>query len=347
MQFPAPIAALLRRLEPWLLPIASFAAFVQLVGGGWDIQWHLERIPEVFWTPPHMVLYAGASAVIATTGAAFFLPWAGVRLARSRRIPIAFAFAGALLQVVAGGFDQWWHGKYGVDDALSPPHVLLTGAILLAALGILVSLSTMRRQEEAAGRARTVPWIAQAVAATCVGWALWGVLFVTLSPGFNVDEKLLEPFGWRLFVGGAFATTTPILVFAAGRFVRHRGAATLAAAVQVVGFLTIAGLMQSLEPLFVALSAIFLIPGVLVDVFYKPQRANAPYLAIALGAVVGQFSFLTGGIVDAMTFPASQPVAFAIAYVAGGVGAALIALALGDAADGLAAKDRGAAAAAA
>jgi hypothetical protein len=322
MQFPAPIAALLRRLEPWLLPIASFAAFVQLVGGGWDIQWHLERIPEVFWTPPHMVLYAGASAVIATTGAAFFLPWAGVRLARSRRIPIAFAFAGALLQVVAGGFDQWWHGKYGVDDALSPPHVLLTGAILLAALGILVSLSTMRRQEEAAGRARTVPWIAQAVAATCVGWALWGVLFVTLSPGFNVDEKLLEPFGWR-------------------------GAATLAAAVQVVGFLTIAGLMQSLEPLFVALSAIFLIPGVLVDVFYKPQRANAPYLAIALGAVVGQFSFLTGGIVDAMTFPASQPVAFAIAYVAGGVGAALIALALGDAADGLAAKDRGAAAAAA
>ena len=342
MRLPSPISRLLVQFQPWLLPIAAFAGFVELVGGGWDIQWHLARIPEVFWTPPHIVLYSGASVVIATTGAAFLLPWAGVALPRSFRLATSLAFAGALLQVVAGGFDQWWHATYGADDALSPPHVLLTGAILLAALGILLSLHAMRRQEEAAGRTRAVSWIAQSVAATGVGWALWGLLFVTLSPGFNADDKLLDPFGRSLFVGGAFAMTTPILVFLAGRLVRHRGAATLAAGVQVVGTLTIAGLMGGLDPLVLALSPIFLVPGVLVDLFYKPARGNAPYVAIVLGAIIGQFSFLTGGIVDAMTLPASQPVAFALAYVGGGVAATLLALALGDAADGMAARDRGA-----
>jgi len=306
------------------------------VGGGWDIQWHLAHVPEVFWTPPHVVLYSGASVVIAATGAAFLLRWAGVAQPRSVRLPITLAFSGALLQVVAGGFDQAWHAAFGADDALSPPHVLLTSALLLAAIGILVALLGMRRQE---AYPRTVTWVAHAVAAASVGWSLWGLLFVTLSPGFNATNLLVESFGWRLFVGAAFSMTTPLIVFSAARFVRRRGAATVAAGTQLVGTLAITALMGELSPLTAALSPIFLIPGILVDLAYRPSSPNVPYVAIVLGAIVGQFAFLMGGVVDAMTEPWSVPGAFVLAYAAGGVAATLVAIGLGDLADGLAAKD--------
>ena len=333
---PPTLTRLLTRFAPWYLPVAAFASFVQLVGGGWDINWHLAEIPEVFWTPPHVVLYAGASVVIAATGATFLLRWAGVVQPRSVRLPVTLAFSGALLQVVAGAFDQAWHAAFGADDALSPPHVLLTSALLLTAISLLVALHGMRRQEAVP---RTATWVAHAVAAASVGWALWGLLFVTLFPGFNATRWLVEPFGWRLFVGAAFAMTTPLIVFSAARFVGKRGAATVAAGTQVAGFVAISALMGELSPLTAALSPIFLIPGILVDLVYRPGSARAPYVPIALGAVVGQFAFLTGGIVDVMTAPWTVPAAFALAYVAGGVAAALIALSLGDLADGMAAKD--------
>src|SRR5216117_3258751 len=59
VRLPAALSDLLLRLSPWLLPIAAVAGMWELIGGGWDIQWHIAHVPEVFWTPPHIVLYSG------------------------------------------------------------------------------------------------------------------------------------------------------------------------------------------------------------------------------------------------------------------------------------------------
>src|SRR2546422_3327672 len=151
MRLPSPVSKLLLRVAPWLLPIAAVASMVELIGGGWDIQWHIAHVPEFFWTPPHVVLYSGAGLVLLSTGAAFMLPWARRPVARSVRSATTVAFTGAVLQFAAGGVDSAWHATFGADDSLSPPHVMLTGAMVITTLGIVLALHAWRRMEEAAG----------------------------------------------------------------------------------------------------------------------------------------------------------------------------------------------------
>lgn len=338
MRLPSPVSNLLVRLAPWLLPIAAVAAMVELVGGGWDIQWHIAHVPEVFWTPPHIVLYSGAGVVLLSTGAAFLVRWSGTAYPRSARSGASIAFAGALLQFIAGGFDSAWHATFGADDTLSPPHVMLTGAMVIATLGIVLALHAWRRMETASGVRQTVPWIAHAVGVTAMGWATWGLLFILLYPGLFRTSVLIEPIGVRLFTAAAFAGLLPLIVLTSARVVGHRGAATVSAFTQAVGFLLITGLMGVLDLIEIPLTLIFVIPGILADLLYRPGKRGSLYVAIALGAALAQFGFITGGVVDSMTRPGQLPEWAALAFAAGGVVAALLAERIGILADSLGAE---------
>ncbi|TLZ55108.1 MAG: hypothetical protein E6K17_06775 [Methanobacteriota archaeon] len=335
MRLPSPVISLLARLAPWLLPVAAFASMVELIGGGWDIQWHIAHVPEFFWTPPHIVLYSGAGLVLLSTAGAFLLPWAGRPVAGPVRSATTIAFAGAVLQFAAGGLDSAWHAAFGADDTLSPPHVFLTGAMVITSFGIVLSLHAWRRTEPMEGPRRTVAWLAHAVGVTAMTWATWGLLFILLFPGLFRTDILLRPFGLRLFTAAAFATLFPLMVLTSARVVRRRGAATASAATQLGGFLLIEGLMGSLNPATLPYSALFLVPGVLADLLYRPAGRGSAYVAIALGALVAQFAFITGGVVDDMTRPDQILVAAALAYIAGGVIAALLAERIGEIAEGL------------
>jgi len=44
--------------------IATFGAFIQIVGGSWDITFHLMKKPETFFTPSHTLLYSGIGLLI-------------------------------------------------------------------------------------------------------------------------------------------------------------------------------------------------------------------------------------------------------------------------------------------
>src|SRR5437867_11576549 len=103
MRLQSPVSKLLLRAAPWLLPIAAVAAMVELIGGGWDIQWHIQHVPEFFWTPPHIVLSSGAGVVLLATGSTFLLRWSGSRYPRSVSSWAPIAFAGAVLQFAASG----------------------------------------------------------------------------------------------------------------------------------------------------------------------------------------------------------------------------------------------------
>src|SRR2546426_5227451 len=76
MRLPSPVSKPLLRVAPWLLPIAAVASMVELIGGGWDIQWHIAHVPGVFWTPPPPVLYSRARPLLPSPGATFILPLA-------------------------------------------------------------------------------------------------------------------------------------------------------------------------------------------------------------------------------------------------------------------------------
>jgi len=308
---------------------------VELIGGGWDIQWHIAHVPEFFWTPPHIVLYSGAGLVLLSTAGAFFLPWAGRSVAGSVRSATTVAFAGAVLQFAAGGFDSAWHSAFGADDTLSPPHVFLTAAMVITTFGIVLSLHAWRRTESSEGACRTVTWIAHAVSVTAMTWATWGLLFILLFPGLFRTSILLNPIGLRLFTGAAFAALLPLMVLTSARVVGRRGAATVSAVAQLGGFLLIEGLMGTLNPATLPYSGLFVVPGVLADLLYRPQARGSVYVALALGAVIAQFAFITGGVVDDMTRPDQILVAAALAYVAGGIVAALLAERIGEIAEGL------------
>ena len=320
---------------------AELAAMVELIGGGWDIMWHIRHVPEFFWTPPHIVLYSGAGVVLLATGAAFVLRWSGRSYPRSVRAGTAIAFAGAVLQFAAGGFDSAWHARFGADDSLSPPHVMLTAAMVITTLGIVLALHAWRRMEAAGGVRRASAWVAHAVSVTAMTWATWGLLFILLFPGLFRTNVLVEPFGLRLFTAAAFAGLLPLMVLTSARVVGRRGAATLSAAVQAGGALLITGLMGDLDPMTAPFAALFVLPGVLADLLYRPGSRGSGYVAIALGAILAQFAFLTGGVVDAMTRPDLIPVAAALAFAAGGVVAAILAERIGSAAEGLGAEPAG------
>src|SRR2546427_265022 len=103
MRLPSPVSKPLLRVAPWLLPIAAVASMVELIGGGWDIQWHIAHVPEFFWTPPHLVLYSGVGLVLLSTAGAFLLPWARRPLGGARFSPAAGAVPRAPPPFSAGG----------------------------------------------------------------------------------------------------------------------------------------------------------------------------------------------------------------------------------------------------
>ncbi len=342
MKLPAPLVHLLERLSPWLLPIAAIGAMGELVGGGWDINWHIEHIPEVFWTPPHITLYSGATVVLVATAAAFLLRWAPTPRSPSVQFGSMIAFAGAALQLVAGGFDSAWHAAFGADDALSPPHVMLTTAILITAVGVVVALHAWRRTQPSTGLRATVAWVSHAVGVTAVAWAAWGWLFILTFPGFAAGSPLVANFGLRLLTGAAFAALFPLMLIAAVQLVGRWGAATIAALTQYIVSVLIGILMGgapgAVEILF-GLS-LFVLPGLVVDVVYRPGRRGSENLALTIGAVLGQWGFVPIGIVGGMTEPFQAPAAFALAFLAGGIAGSGIAIVFGRTASGLEARDR-------
>jgi len=102
------------------------------VGLLWDGAWHLTFGRDTFWSPPHVLLYAGVtlSLFISTTTIAvstlrqdsrdnvFALgPW--------RAPPGAtVVLAGTATMLAAAPFDNWWHVTFGRDSGLwSPPHL--------------------------------------------------------------------------------------------------------------------------------------------------------------------------------------------------------------------------------
>ena len=134
--------------------VAGSAVF--LLGGYWDVSWHIIIGRDTFWSPPHLVLYAGIIAILAACGSAVAqavaaargrgpaLPGPLVALPFGLRLPpgILVTLVGAGMSLASAPIDDTWHRLYGLDVTVwSPPHIMLVAGMVIAPFGALIGLT--------------------------------------------------------------------------------------------------------------------------------------------------------------------------------------------------------------
>jgi len=125
-----------RLLTP-LYGLGVVGAFLQVAGANWDVSSHILGIVDSFFTPSHLVLYLGILLVlIAGFLGVWFERQTGAKL-RPFFTGFRVAFAGSLIQLVAGPLDLWWHSVYGFDPFLfTPTHSMLIVGLALGGVGM-------------------------------------------------------------------------------------------------------------------------------------------------------------------------------------------------------------------
>ena len=293
--------------------VGSIALAAEMTGGAWDIEWHIAQFVEVFWTPPHTVLYVGLGFVAFAAFGGLLLRFFAARPSRTLELGLQIVAVGVLLQFVAGGLDAWWHRAFGVDDALSPPHVLLIAGMATVGVGLVLGTSRLLRAEgflaHVTPAVRRLASAALPLAFVGLHFALFGLAFILTYPGFASDG-FVGTLWKRALIVFAFASLVPFTTVAAARAVPWRGGATAVLVTATVSFYTVAALMGDLAgltlagvPLFLLGIAIFLVPGGATDLaLARPWKARALFVAVALlGVLGGLLSLFLDGAVQAMT----------------------------------------------
>ncbi len=317
--------------------IGGIGFLVEMTGGAWDIHWHIAQLVEVFWTPPHTLLYGGLAIVAAMAIGGRMLRYLGRAPPAGLRLGLQMALAGVAMQFAAGGFDSWWHATYGVDDAFSPPHILLIAGMNVAGVGLVVGLSTLLRQKDfwTTADALARPALAVALPLALVGlyFSLWGMAWVLSYPGFDDPTFLANPWA-RGAVAFTFAALLPFVILSAARLARWWGAATAVLLVSTVDSYLVAGLMGEDIDLgdtvfFLLGIAIFLTPGVVADVVLRWRLEGWALISVAtvVGAIGGFVTVFIGGPPADMTGALdANPQGFVLLYPLGGVLGGLLSL---------------------
>jgi hypothetical protein len=116
-------------------------------GASWDITSHLLRTPETFFTPSHMVLYTGVgiSLISAILGLTMILTKKEVR-GRPFVFGTKIIITGAILQIIAGPGDFYWHELFGIDGLLSPTHLTLAVGIMMVSVGSTIGFARIHTE---------------------------------------------------------------------------------------------------------------------------------------------------------------------------------------------------------
>jgi hypothetical protein len=154
---------------PWYVWSLFGAVVSVVIGGYWDISWHMSIGRDTFWTPAHMLiqlcgilagLTSGYLILSCTSGRDPELASASVSVWRFRGPLGAFIAAwGGASMLTSAPFDNWWHNAYGLDVKIfSPPHVVLDGGVLAIQIGALVLIASTRNRASGVVR-RILDWL--------------------------------------------------------------------------------------------------------------------------------------------------------------------------------------------
>ena len=232
----------LRRVSAWFL---LFLVLQAELGLAWDRNWHDTIGRDTFWIPPHIMMYTGIGAaglvaltVVMLDTLRYYRKAPGVDDASTVSIfwifhaPIGFIILGfgALIDLVAAPFDNWWHSLYGIDVTLwSPFHLMGTVGGLIEGLGIIYifasEVGVERRKEPSPRRflgLNGLEWGALAIFAGLMELILPTLTaFNSIAPGTSQWLLLTYPLPLALSAGFCLIGLT--------NFIRKPGTAILAA----------------------------------------------------------------------------------------------------------------------
>ena len=298
-------------------------ALIQILGGQWDVSWHVLGLVETFFTLPHTVLYSGVafSLLSSLIALAYYHRILLYNRERNRFLLHGFiiALAGSGLQLFAGQFDYWWHDNFGFDPFLfTPSHMPLIIGFFLNGIGMWIGITYLIRNEkkmpnlalgESSSLSRRFKLLQILAVLSLV--ALWYDLS-TLVYLFTDDEGIAYTFQLDIETFAEQADTIAFIISTAGTAaigsimligakstLKFRGAATVVAALLVgtsivfnIGFKAIV-LNGSQEGIafayFIPLYMSFLAPVVLFDILAGKKRlltAKKPKTTAAIGWLI-------------------------------------------------------------
>ncbi len=119
--------------------LAVIGSIVIVSAGFWDAISHLQKEPEFFWSPSHIVVYFGVSmtACAAIMGSMLIIRKS---VHGSLKTGIKLVIVGSILQIVSGFGDSLSHDLFGIDGLISWSHQPLELGLVLASLGAVLIL---------------------------------------------------------------------------------------------------------------------------------------------------------------------------------------------------------------
>ena len=126
--------------------VISFVSIMAVVGpvvivsaGFWDAISHLQKEPEFFWSPSHIVVYTGVSmtSCAALLGAIMIFK---KQIRGSLQTGVKLVIAGSIIQIISGFGDSLSHELFGIDGLISWSHQPLEFGLILASLGGFILL---------------------------------------------------------------------------------------------------------------------------------------------------------------------------------------------------------------
>ncbi|MFQ5476916.1 MAG: hypothetical protein ACE5DT_07800 [Nitrosopumilus sp.] len=112
---------------------------ITVSAGFWDAISHLQKEPEFFWSPSHMIVYTGVSMTVV---AAIFGGVLIIRksIHRSLKTGVKLVMIGSVIQIISGFGDSLSHDMFGIDGLVSWSHQPLELGLVLGSLGGLLIL---------------------------------------------------------------------------------------------------------------------------------------------------------------------------------------------------------------
>ena len=126
--------------------VISFVSIMAVVGpvvivsaGFWDAISHLQKEPEFFWSPSHIIVYTGVSmtSFAALLGAIMIFK---KQIRGSLKTGVKLVIAGSIIQMISGFGDSLSHDLFGIDGLISWSHQPLEFGLILASLGGFILL---------------------------------------------------------------------------------------------------------------------------------------------------------------------------------------------------------------
>ena len=119
--------------------LAVIGPIIIVSAGFWDAISHLQKSPEFFWSPSHIVVYFGVSitACAAIMGSILILRKS---VHGSLGTGVKLVIIGSVLQILSGFGDSLSHDIFGIDGLISLSHQPLELGLVLASLGAVLIL---------------------------------------------------------------------------------------------------------------------------------------------------------------------------------------------------------------